>query len=341
MEIVYEATARKMPKDEKVLKAAKKLLTLKNVTGYGIGYKVIGGQRTPIPCLTVLVTKKEPLDVLSKRNIIPSQIKGKKTDVIESGVIEALGRKSIDRTKRQRPAPCGVSCGHYKITAGTQGMVVKRGISTFILSNNHVLADSNEAKIGDPIYQPGPYDGGKDSDTYAHLSEFIEIKFLEDTNCPVTKAVLWFLNGLSRLLSRGTRFKATGTQLTNRIDGALAIVREENVDPIQLELGSTQGINYELCVGDKVKKSGRTSGITEGEVLLTNGVARVSYGGGRTALFTSQIITSGMLEGGDSGSALLADDNKVVGLCFAGSSQVGIANRIESVMDELGIEEVL
>ena len=57
----------------------------------------------------------------------------------------------------------GVSIGHYAITAGTPGAFVKDKTTaeTLILSNNHVMANSNDASIGDAILQPGPADGGK------------------------------------------------------------------------------------------------------------------------------------------------------------------------------------
>ena len=69
--------------------------------------------------------------------------------------------------RRLRPAQGGFSVGHYQITAGTLGTCCYDlspfpGIPSryYILSNNHVLANANNARVGDPILQPGPYDGG-------------------------------------------------------------------------------------------------------------------------------------------------------------------------------------
>jgi len=70
-----------------------------------------------------------------------------------------------------RPAPGGVSIGHYRVTnAGTLGCLVQdiKGF-TYILSNNHVLANSNNAAQRDPVYQPGRYDGGTPTDEIAKL----------------------------------------------------------------------------------------------------------------------------------------------------------------------------
>jgi len=40
-----------------------------------------------------------------------------------------------------RPLLIGASVGHYKVTAGTTGAFLKRGTRTYLLSNNHVLAN--------------------------------------------------------------------------------------------------------------------------------------------------------------------------------------------------------
>src|SRR2546428_261455 len=88
-----------------------------------------------------------------------------------------------DPTKRQRPAPMGFSVGHPAITAGTIGARVRDALGhVYILSNNHVLANSNGASIGDPEYQPGPFDGGTAADQIATLSDFQVISFAANGN---------------------------------------------------------------------------------------------------------------------------------------------------------------
>jgi len=56
--------------------------------------------------------------------------------------------------------------------------------------------------------------------------------------------------------------------------------------------------------------------------------------------FIHQIMTTPMVEGGDSGSLLLDMDKYAVGLVFAGSDQVSLANRIENVLSALNVEIV-
>jgi hypothetical protein len=77
----------------------------------------------------------------------------------------------------------GVSIAHYMVGAGTFGAVV-RDVDTnekLILSNNHVLANNNGARIGDPILQPGSLDGGiSPSDVVAYLERYQQLAYIED-----------------------------------------------------------------------------------------------------------------------------------------------------------------
>ena len=45
--------------------------------------------------------------------------------------------------------------------------------SVLMLSNNHVLANENKGKRGDPILQPGNIDGGADMDKVGELLRFV------------------------------------------------------------------------------------------------------------------------------------------------------------------------
>ncbi len=55
------------------------------------------------------------------------------------------------------------------------------------------------------------------------------------------------------------------------------------------------------------------------------------------ALFTDQLMAGAMSQGGDSGSAVLDNNNNLVGLLFAGSDTSTIINRIENVFSSLGL----
>src|SRR5207245_10855161 len=78
--------------------------------------------------------------------------------------------------RKAPPAMGGLSHGHYALTAETLACLVKDAGETFILSNNHVLANENRCAEGDPILQPGRFDGGKtDRDVIGRLDTFVAV----------------------------------------------------------------------------------------------------------------------------------------------------------------------
>ncbi|MGQ0834838.1 MAG: hypothetical protein ACT4O5_07940 [Gammaproteobacteria bacterium] len=156
-------------------KAAPDLLARANVVATGAGYKVSRGKRTSDLSVVCSVTRKLSAAQLSRTDLVPATFDGVPTDVVETGRIRA--RQS--RTARHRPAPGGVSIGHRDVTAGTLGCLVRKNGALLILSNNHVLANSNDAQQGDAILQPGPIDGGRfPGDHIANLEAFVPINFL-------------------------------------------------------------------------------------------------------------------------------------------------------------------
>ena len=66
------------------------ILDLPNVVGLDVGYKVKDGKPTKELCLIVYVDKKVPENELSEKDRIPREIEGVKTDVVETGRLEAL-----------------------------------------------------------------------------------------------------------------------------------------------------------------------------------------------------------------------------------------------------------
>jgi len=288
-----------------------KLLSLKGVVGVSVGFKVKDGKKTSVLSIRVLVKKKRGklwMKLLSPDAIVPESIRGFPTDVVEVGEIIALQK----RTDKWRPSPGGVSIGHKAITAGTFGGLVKDRATSkiMILSNNHVLANSDmtnnqTAYKGDSILQPGKYDGGKDpADRIAKLERWIEIN----------------------------PFAA------NEVDCAVAVpLSESDVDPVILEIGKVSRV-IEPALGMPVQKSGRTTGLTKGEITDLNATIRVQYPGGYIVTFKGQLLTGPMLQGGDSGSLLLDMNRMLVGLGFAGSDQVAVFNKISKVLEALKVD---
>jgi hypothetical protein len=322
-----------------------KLLASPNVVGLGTAYKMVAGQATRELCLATLVTKKVSSAVLASEDKIPPKIGGVYTDVIEVGHLVAL----TAQTGRCRPAVPGVSIGHYKITAGTFGCVVhdRQSNSRMILSNNHVLANSNAALTGDPILQPGAVDGGKQGDdTVGFLTRFHPITF-GDLPQPANwqNSVLQIIQQLGVAdvlggLGLQNLMNLLGIQqpTNNLIDAAVARpVNDTIIGDAILEIGKISG-TLPASLGLLVRKSGRTTGLTTGSVIVVDATVTVDYEAGHSAHFDNQILTTPMSQPGDSGSLLVAaNSQQAVGLLFAGSDQTTIFNPIQAVLDALEI----
>ncbi len=124
----------------------------------------------------------------------------------------------------------------------------------------------------------------------------------------------------------------------NLVDAAIAQpLRDSDLSDEIMEIGKIEGTKSAI-LGMQIKKSGRTTGLTTGEVTQVDVTANIDYGSGRTATFSDQIMAGPISEGGDSGSAVLSEGNYLVGLLFAGSDQVTLCNRIENVFELLDIE---
>jgi hypothetical protein len=299
-----------------------------NVVGLGVGVKWKNGQPTGEPALVVLVTQKLDKDQVRKADMVPSKLAQMQTDVLEIGYPFAGGSDPLDTgtqtlARRIRPAEGGYSVGHFKITAGTIATCVydilpRPGVGIppryYILSNNHVLANSNDASLGDPILQPGSFDGGVDpADRIARLSRFIPITF----NPQVPLALH-----------------------NNLVDAAVAEGQFHDLDREIYWTGYVRGWRpkAKVTVGTIVQKTGRTTNYTTGRITAINATVDVNFGGGKVARFKDQIVTTNMSAGGDSGSLVTTLDDVAVGLLFAGSSVATILNQIENVRSLLKVE---
>lgn len=306
-----------------------------NVQGMGLGVKWRNGQPTGEPALVVLVSQKLEKGQLSKADAIPPELKNMQTDVLAVGYPfageEAPQEAALHSlARRVRPAEGGYSVAHVKVTAGTIATCVydmlpgatmrppAAGIGIpqrfYILSNNHVLANCNDAAPGDPVLQPGPYDGGvSPADRIGILNRFIPITF----DPPVPR----FLH-------------------KNLIDAALAEGQFHDLDREVYWIGYVRGWRRKanIRVGTIVQKTGRTTNFTIGRITVINATVDVGYGGGRVARFQDQIITTDMSAPGDSGSLVTTLDDVAVGLLFAGSSVATIVNQIENVRSLLKVE---
>lgn len=317
------------------------LLNLDNTIGVGVGFKEVKGQKTKQKSIIIFVENKVPVSRLKKNHVIPRVLDNILTDVIEVGNIILHNRK-----EKSRPAQPGSSIGHYKITAGTFGATVKDKNTSelLILSNNHILANGTngsdgKSNIGDPILQPGSYDGGTMNDIIANLERYIPVyKNVIQPTCKIAKTAEKIANSLCKIVAPHYNFTVSRqVQKQNLVDAAVARpVSPDYIEQKIIDIGDVTGVE-ESAVGMAVLKSGRTSGLTEGEIKAIHVSVNVNMDQGTTATFTDQIITNAISQPGDSGSLVLNKDNKAVGLLFAGSDKITICNRIQNVMQLLNV----
>jgi len=245
---------------------------------------------------------------------VPRRLNGVPVAVEVTGEIVALARSTVNHAAEfPRPVPIGVSTGHPAITAGTIGARVTKAGNVYALSNNHVYADENRANIGDHVLQPGPFDGGTDpADAIGSLSEYEPIVF--------------------------------STSASNTIDAAIALSSSAdlgNATPSDC-YGIPRSATVAPTIGLRVMKCGRTTGLTKGRIYAINATVNVGYDSGVARFVGQIIITPGSFSaGGDSGSLIVGDggsnDRKAVGLLFAGSSSITVANPIAPVLGRFGV----
>jgi hypothetical protein len=241
------------------------------------------------------------------------------------------------KADQPRPINLGVSGGNAKDSAngyccsGTLGAVVTKGGAQYILSNTHVFAgDSTSggngrvAAPGDPINQAG----------------------LIDANCQD--------NSAKYVATLSDWAPLTSTRPDDNVDAAIALVLPNVVkgNGEILGIGTISSSVRNATTGLAVKKAGRTTGLTRSSISSLNATINVGYsnecaGASFTKQFTGQILInnkgSRFLAGGDSGSLMVEDvatNPRAVGLLYAGSSSIAVANPIQDVLTRFDVSMV-
>jgi hypothetical protein len=233
----------------------------------------------------------------------------------------------MHRAQQQPPIRLGTSglnsndaCG-----AGTLGSLVIKTTPVFfpfILSNNHVIARTNNGRIGDPIVHRAPLD------TVPACSKTGNFRVAT--------------------LSDFRTIKCDGSD--NLVDAAIAsiIPGKVNVRGFILDIGPPSNITAPPTLALAVQKSGRTTGLTRGRISMIDATVMVTYPGCGIAKFIHQIewvspdLDAPTCRPGDSGSLLVTDRRarpNPVGLVFAGNAATNIclANPIRTVLQSFGI----
>ena len=294
-----------------------------NVHGVGVASKIVGGKRTPTPCVRLYVVQKLPLSVLSRAARLPKYIDGVPTDVIEAPPARFHQLAcSTNRQLRQRPIIGGISAAHSAVNITTLGCFCRSlragdAPRRYMLSCNHAFANMNNSVPGDDILQPSPGDGGgssPDGDVIGSLARFVTLHL--DGSTP------------------------------NRVDAAIAEIAPEVAVRREIcTIGRLRGVKRAV-EGMKVRKHGRTTNYTEGTVEGIDFDWTIPYGTGYWALVVNQLFIeptagfAGFARPGDSGSVVVARNSRhAVGLYFAGADDgsYGLANPITEVCRVLKI----
>ena len=225
--------------------------------------------------------------------------------------------------------------------SGTLGSLIQNSSGTqYLLSNNHVLARSDQGHVGDIIVQPGlidnnctPFGEGSGTAEVGALGGWVPLNTSStNVDAAIDQVDAGTVNTSGNILELGLR----------QSNGTLAAAPPG--------ISSTAGKGETASVGMTVAKSGRTTGLTCGSVSTVSLNVEVSYYTNcaetdpyYTKTYTNQVGMEGnqFSDAGDSGSLVVdAADAEPVGLFFAGGVTVsgvseGVANPVTDVLSEL------
>ena len=292
----------------------------------------IGLDNAGSPALIVYIDRDAGRAAEVARNL-PQQINGISVQVHLTDKFRAMAKpvRGVSHTAIQTPPiQLGTSGGWAKDLAngfccgGTLGSLVQVGNTQYILSNYHVFesdivpgGNNTVATTGDPIIQPGLIDVNCNANGAQTVATLVKKSSLPNSNvdCSIGKVVSGMV----------------------RTDGAI------------LEIGTLSRTTLAAALNLGVKKSGRTTGLTQSSINGLNATISVAYdnecagGAAFTKTYTGQIVVSNkgskFLNSGDSGSLMVenvAVNPRAVGLLYAGSSTDAIANPIGEVLGFLG-----
>jgi hypothetical protein len=288
---------------ERSLVSLRHWLSRDNIQAMHVGRKTVNGQETDQLAVIFEVEKKKPLHALGEEPIPPridlhvqspqgevSQV-SVPTDVVEIGKL-----KPAVLDQRVRPTP-----GGYKITAdaswfsesaGTLGVNIVWGGKFRLLTNNHVISHNNND--GGTVYQPeSVLFGDNKLSTVAGYYPVITYTDRNQVNPSYNTYDLAWCD----------------------IDPAAG---STNITTIGVPTGIRRAVN-----GEAVQWIGQRTGVVQNATVGSiTAQAVIEFLDGQWAWFHNVIrLTGGIVQSGDSGSAIVAtNDMNVVGLVFANNN---------------------
>jgi len=311
--------------------------TVTGTTNSTVNWEVAGvaGGNSTVGTITTGGLYTAPAAVPNPSTVVVTAVSQADTTKMGTGRVQVF-QSNQNQSAQSLPVKLGTSGGNADdkngrfCCGGTLGSLLIRNGSFYILSNNHVLARSDQATLGEPISQPG----------------------IIETNCSTA--------GTSTVanLTSFVNLQASGTN----VDAAIALIVPQAVDLTGniLMLGATatgsapdpgpphQGRGIPASIGEPVAKSGRTTGLTCSTVSATSLSTSVTYqtqcNGGTSfkVTYSNQISVAGggFSAGGDSGS-LIVDEGTAdpVALLYGGSDTDTVGNPVGDVLAALADQQ--
>jgi len=337
--------------------AEQELKRIPGVVGVAYGEKRRGGKPTGEIGFCVYVRKKKPTSQLQPAEIIPSEYKGIPTDVdeldtpvkieCEDKVHHSTLIGGITITNLKRDASNNVDAGTLGLFGAIDGAEPPDNV--VLISCNHVLI-TNGAKVGDSVYQQpmaqvgGVYgvdisvryavarihnEGMEGNFAFQYPGESSQNYWVDATSAQVNVCISSWCN------------TNCGETVHNEIrglnvSGSNAIVDVDRVKQADIQSGQPDYVVF---------KVGRRTSRTVGKVSRLN-VPLASGASNVIEITATENNCNGELrfgDHGDSGSAVINAQGKVIGLLYAVSGSntaIGYACHIHPVLKKLGVTAI-
>lgn len=299
-----------------------------NITGTAVGYRLRGGQVTDEAVVTVMVKKKRRSSLISHRRLIPRHIDidGMRcgTDVLQAQAV-AFAADGTTPLNPDKYRPLYFGCGISNLSdpapdAGTMGCFVRDNTDSTIgfVTANHVIADNNTAPAGDPILQPALLDdptGTVLTNGIGELKRYVPIVggattvdvALGEIDSSVSVNGSYAGAGVAApsvnrpavgMVVAGDGF---GNVWLTRMSSTLTAI-DATLLPVPAAGANTNVMPGQPAFGTRLRKSGRTTGVTSNLVLGTGQSVNVAVPGQGSVTYSDLIWVQWLAWNGDSGS---------------------------------------
>lgn len=295
------------------------LFKLPGVTGVGLARKRVDGNFTDTIAIIVYVEKKRAISDVPEPERIPAEIDGIPTDVVESPAITVLAGTPDETEYSVLRAGIQIGCGG-KGTLGFIGRTTAdypRGAGRYVLvSNQHVLkgeTQATEPSSAHSVGQPSSHDCCESCDFCSRIVGHVRVA------CVLNEDV----DGGVAELKPGVQWRPEVQDSPNPvpITGVYTVTTSNTPYPVW--------------------KRGKTTQRTSGNITDVNSTFNTKLHDDslhRVAKRSIRIEGANFSEDGDSGSAIMDNSNRIVGILFGGGSNAHGACHISQITSQLHVE---